>query len=144
MRRLLTIGSVIAVLFGLSGPAKMAADVPPAPVSIQHHTKKKTKKIGLWKSAVLFVTAYVVRPSRGCETYTDRTASGTEPHRGTVAVDPRVFPFGTRFSIPTYGDGRAEDTGDLIKGNRLDLAFTSCKAALTFGARRLLVHYRLP
>lgn len=42
---------------------------------------------------------------------------------GTVAVDPKVFPMGTRFYIPGYGWSIARDTGGDIKGRHLDLFF---------------------
>ena len=52
-----------------------------------------------------------------------KTASGRMARPGTVAVDPRTFPMGTKFYIPGYGWARAEDTGGAIKGNHLDLFF---------------------
>ena len=52
-----------------------------------------------------------------------RTATGTTVHKGTVAVDPRVIPLGTRMHIPGYGYGVAEDTGGAIIGNKIDLGY---------------------
>jgi 3D (Asp-Asp-Asp) domain-containing protein len=52
-----------------------------------------------------------------------RTATGTAVHKGTVAVDPRVIPLGTRMYIPGYGNGVAEDTGGAIIGNIIDLGY---------------------
>jgi len=52
-----------------------------------------------------------------------RTATGTTVHKGTVAVDPRVIPLGTRMDIPGYGYGVAEDTGGAIIGNIIDLGY---------------------
>ena len=40
-----------------------------------------------------------------------RTATGTYPRIGTVAVDPDKIPYGTKLYIPGYGYGRTEDTG---------------------------------
>jgi len=42
---------------------------------------------------------------------------------GTVAVDSKLFPMGTKFYIPGYGWGIARDTGGDIKGRHLDLFF---------------------
>lgn len=51
-----------------------------------------------------------------------QTASTRMTRPGIVAADPKVFPPGTKFYIPGYGWGRAEDTGG-IKGHHLDLYF---------------------
>jgi len=34
-----------------------------------------------------------------------RTATGTWPSRGTIAVDPEVIPLGTRLYVDGYGEG---------------------------------------
>jgi 3D (Asp-Asp-Asp) domain-containing protein len=52
-----------------------------------------------------------------------RTATGTTVRKGTVAVDPRVIPLGTRMYIPGYGAGVAEDTGGAIIGSMIDLGY---------------------
>ncbi|PKN01380.1 MAG: hypothetical protein CVU77_05440 [Elusimicrobia bacterium HGW-Elusimicrobia-1] len=49
------------------------------------------------------------------------TYLGMKMQRGIVAVDPRVIPLRTRLWIPGYGYGYAADTGNAIKGNRVDL-----------------------
>jgi 3D (Asp-Asp-Asp) domain-containing protein len=51
------------------------------------------------------------------------TATGTTVRKGTVAVDPRLIPLGTRMYIPGYGYGVAEDTGGAIVGNIIDLGY---------------------
>jgi 3D (Asp-Asp-Asp) domain-containing protein len=52
-----------------------------------------------------------------------RTATSTTVDKGTVAVDPRVIPLGTRMYVPGYGYGVAEDTGGAIVGNIIDLGY---------------------
>ncbi len=50
------------------------------------------------------------------------TKSGVMPTVGaTIAVDPKVIPLGTKVYVEGYGFATAEDTGGLIKGNRIDL-----------------------
>ncbi len=74
------------------------------------------------------------------------TASGTKAHPGTVAVDPRVIPLGTKLYIastdgsPDYGFATAEDTGGAIKGNKIDLFMKDSKACNNFGIRPVKVY----
>ncbi len=74
------------------------------------------------------------------------TASGTYAKYGTVAVDPRVIPLGTRMYIESadgsfvYGYCVAEDTGGAIKGNKVDLFFNSYSECMQFGRRNVNVY----
>lgn len=78
-----------------------------------------------------------------CEGYVGKTATGTRARVGAIAVDPEVFPYGTRFYILTkdgeyiYGVATAEDCGDkrFIYGTRLDLFFDTKRECVQFGAR---------
>jgi 3D (Asp-Asp-Asp) domain-containing protein len=94
-----------------------------------------------WTRHVVTATEYVVNPAEAgrCQVYTDRTASGTRARRGTIAVDPRRFSFGTRFRVSGYGYGVARDTGNYIHGSHIDLAVTSCREAFAWGVRRVPV-----
>ena len=74
-----------------------------------------------------------------------RTATGTTVHRGTVAVDKRYIPLGTRMFIVTekgsyvYGMAKAEDTG--MRGdNKLDLYMDSYNECVNFGRRNCKVY----
>ncbi len=51
----------------------------------------------------------------------NKTFTGVWPKVGTVAVDPRVIPLGSRLYVEGYGFGVAQDTGGFIKGNRIDV-----------------------
>lgn len=74
------------------------------------------------------------------------TATGIRAVYGVVAVDPRVIPLGTRLYITStdgsyvYGYATAADTGGAIKGNRIDLCFSSRNEALCFGRRDVKVY----
>ncbi|HBT20728.1 MAG TPA: hypothetical protein DEA47_05140 [Peptococcaceae bacterium] len=67
------------------------------------------------------------------------TATGDMPTRGTIAVDPRVIPLGTKLYVEGYGYGTALDTGGGIKGARLDVFFESKKQALEWGRKKVQV-----
>jgi len=50
------------------------------------------------------------------------TSTGTYPTAGrTIAVDPNVIPYGTPVWIDGHGWRIAEDTGGMIRGNRIDI-----------------------
>lgn len=68
-----------------------------------------------------------------------KTATGTCPSRGTVAVDPEVIPLGTKLYIEGYGEAVAEDTGGLVKGNIIDLYFPTESECWEFGRRQVEV-----
>lgn len=65
----------------------------------------------------------------------NRTATGTVPRHGVVAVDPTVIPLGTKLYVEGYGFARAEDIGSSIKGNRIDLFMETEALARRFGRR---------
>lgn len=70
-----------------------------------------------------------------------QTATGTVPLAGrTVAVDPKVIPYGSEVIINghTY---IAEDCGGAIKGNRIDILFDTHQEALEFGIQYAEVSY---
>lgn len=88
-------------------------------------------------------TAYT-HTDAGCDMI---TATGTTVRIGTVAVDPRVIPYGTRMYIVSndgkyiYGVSAAEDCGGGIKGNRLDLYFPTTSECFKFGVRGCTVYF---
>ncbi|MCQ2551303.1 MAG: 3D domain-containing protein [Clostridia bacterium] len=59
---------------------------------------------------------------------------------GTMAVDRRVIPLGTKCYVEGYGYAIANDTGSSIKGNKIDLYMEANFQALTWGARRTTVY----
>ena len=88
-------------------------------------------------------TAYT-HTDAGCN---KTTATGTTVHWGTVAVDPRVIPYGTKMFIVSndgkyvYGLSAAEDCGGSIKGNRIDLYMPTTKECFAFGVRNCTIYF---
>jgi len=72
-----------------------------------------------WRKLRVWATSY----DGNCLGCRGKTFSGTPVRYGTLAVDPKVIPLGTRVYIPGYGIGKAEDIGGGIKGERIDLGF---------------------
>ena len=87
------------------------------------------------------MTATAYTAGHGGADYT--TATGTLVDVGTVAVDKRVIPLGTRMYIVTndgivYGMSVARDTG--VRGNKVDLYFNSYRECIEFGRRSCTVY----
>ena len=99
------------------------------------YTYKKTMQVK--------ATAYT-HTDKGCDMI---TATGTTVHWGTVAVDPRQIPYGTKMFIVSndgkyvYGVSTAEDCGGSIKGNRIDLYMPTTSECYTFGVRNCTVYF---
>ena len=73
----------------------------------------------------------------------NRTATGTWPSRGTIAVDPEVIPLGSKLYVEGYGEGIAEDTGGAIQGHIIDLYMESEDECWAWGRRQVKVQVGL-
>lgn len=88
----------------------------------------------------------VLATAYSCEGYTGYTYSGTVARVGAIAVDPNYIPLGTKMYVVSndgqyvYGYCVAEDTGGLIKGERIDLYFNTFDECWDFGARTCTVY----
>jgi len=108
-------------------------------VNTGYSTSGQWKSIGTYK-----ITHYC------CEQYPHicnagapyKTATGTTPHVGGCAVDPKKIPLGSYIKINgvVY---HAEDTGGAIKGNRIDLVVATHKEALSKGTYRAEVFLKV-
>lgn len=74
---------------------------------------------------------------------TGRTSIGRLAIPGrTIAVDPKIIPYGSKVYIPSVGWRVAEDTGGDIQGNRIDILMQSEEHALQFGRRSMYVLWK--
>lgn len=95
-----------------------------------------------WKrryGCCLFPPVYASGPNKGERKKVGITADGSKARKGTIAADTRLYPFGTVMHVPGYGWGEVHDRGSAIRGNRLDLFFSSHKKALEWGRRKVTV-----
>lgn len=71
-----------------------------------------------------------------CGTGNGITATNTEVTAGrTIAVDPRVIPYGTTVYIEGYGFRVAEDCGGAVKSQHIDIAVETHTEALNIGTK---------
>lgn len=97
-----------------------------------------------YKSSRTFKATAYTHTDAGCNM---TTATGTRVRWGTVAVDPRVIPYGTRMFIMSsdgsfiYGIATAEDCGGAIKDNRIDLYMPTYQQCIQFGRKTCTVYF---
>ena len=99
------------------------------------------------EGAVLFSLTAYCSCAKCCGSYSpevtgreSHTATGTVPMQGrTIAVDPKVIPYGSVVHIEGMGDYIAEDCGGGVKGNHIDVYFDSHEEALQFGRQKRYV-----
>ena len=72
------------------------------------------------------------------------TFLGQKMQRGIIAVDPKVIPLRTRLFVSGYGYGYAGDTGNLIKGDRVDLGVNNAQEELSWMFRDVVVYILEP
>lgn len=93
--------------------------------------------------------SYIAKFGGVCTAYCSgtTTATGTKVRVGSVAVDPKVIPLGSKLYIVSadgkswmYGHAVAEDTGGAVKGNIVDLYMPSYSDCINFGRRKALIY----
>nr|WP_325185696.1 G5 domain-containing protein [uncultured Oscillibacter sp.] len=138
------------VEYGTAAPAKPAAaafpsnDSPIVNISTNADgsgvlTLASGEKLSFSSVKNMTATAYTAGHG-GADHY---TATGTTVRVGTVAVDKKVIPLGTRMYIVTndgivYGTAVAEDTG--VRGSKVDLYFNTYDECINFGRRSCKVY----
>lgn len=84
------------------------------------------------------ITAYC--GCKKCSGGSNKTASGTTPTEGrTIAADTSILPYGTQVVI----DGivyTVEDCGSGVKGNHIDIFFSTHEKALAYGKKSVKVY----
>lgn len=132
------IGGIISVISAILFSCSVEATPVPVTMDLIPQVTDETQMTDLGEYKI---TAYC-SCSKCCDSYGDDRpdgivygASGRELIAGySIAVDPRVIPYGSLIVINgvTY---RADDCGGAIKGNRIDVYFSSHDEALEFGVQ---------
>lgn len=125
-----------------SGEAAAASEAAPV-IGDGYITLPTGEVLPYTGTATIRATAYT-HTDKGCDMI---TSTGTVVRRGTVAVDPRYIPYGTRMFIAAsdgsyiYGIAVAEDCGGDIKGDRMDLYLPTYEECIQFGRRVCTIYY---
>lgn len=127
-----------------TGAEAHATDTNAMPVIADGYITLPTGEVLTYSdTATIRATAYT-HTDAGCDM---TTYTGTTVHKGTVAVDPRYIPYGTRMFIVSndgayvYGISVAEDCGGDIKGDRMDLYFPTFDECIQFGRRVCTIYF---
>jgi len=126
----------------------MESEAPSEPVQPIEPIEPELIELGVFKT-----TAYCTcvkccgiwsqeHPSRIGTDYVQKTASGTIPTAGrTVAVDTNLISYGTVIVIDGH-EYIAEDTGNAVKGNVIDIYFDSHEDALEYGVQYKTIYIK--
>ncbi len=127
-----------------TGSQPEAADPEALPVISDGYITLPTGEVlTYYKTDTVRATAYT-HTDQGCDFI---TSTGSTVRWGTVAVDPRYIPYGTRMFIMAsdgsyvYGLATAEDCGGAIKGDRMDLYMPTYEQCIEFGRRRCTIYF---
>lgn len=84
-------------------------------------------------------TAYTA----SCNGCSGRTATGIDlkanPNAKVIAVDPSFIPLGTKVYVEGYGYAVAADTGGSVKGQKIDVFFSTKAEAYRWGNRQVKI-----
>ena len=69
------------------------------------------------------------------------TSTGKKPRWGTISVDPKVIPYGTKVYIPQFDKiFIAEDCGGAIKGNKIDIFMNDESSVYNWGRKTIDIY----
>lgn len=131
---------------------EVATSVAKAPTSAKKYEPQKdskTKQVSTgyegWTKMSVEATGYSLISDELGGNGDGVTATGTIPTAGrTIAVDPSVIPYGTQVYIPSMGGTYiAEDTGGMIKGNKIDIYMSHGDIARQWGRQTIEVYVNL-
>lgn len=84
-------------------------------------------------------TAYTA----SCNGCSGRTATGIDlkanPNAKVIAVDPSFIPLGTKVYVEGYGYAVAADTGGSVKGQKIDVFFSTKAEAYRWGSKQVKI-----
>ncbi|WP_226660095.1 G5 and 3D domain-containing protein [Pseudalkalibacillus hwajinpoensis] len=120
-----------------SKPSKSTKSSKSATETKKTESKPKSEPSG--KVLNVSTTAYTANCS-GCSGITSTGFNlKSNPNAKVIAVDPSVIPLGSKVFVEGYGTAIAADTGGAIKGNKIDVFFSSKSAAYAWGNKTVQI-----
>jgi 3D (Asp-Asp-Asp) domain-containing protein len=102
-------------------------------------TPSRTTEDKVVKEIVVSASAFTAT-CNGCSGVTSTGINlKRNPDVKVIAVDPKVIPLGTKVYVEGYGYAVAGDTGSAIKGNKIDVFFSSKSEAYKWGRKSVKV-----
>lgn len=112
---------------------------PAQPSASPKPTKKPSSNIPAVAGLDMSRVDKTMKVTTTAYTHTGRkTATGKWPKRGTIAINRSDFKFGTKFYIPGYGYGVADDTG--VGPGKIDLFMDSERECRKWGRRKITIY----
>lgn len=142
-----SIAPVTEVIAQGTGPAESPTEEPnpnDLPIIEDGYIRLPSGEVLTYTGTATVRASAYTHTDEGCDLI---TSTGSRVHVGTVAVDPRYIPYGTRMFIMAtsgsyvYGISEAEDCGGAIKGDRVDLYLPTYEECMEFGRRVCTVYY---
>lgn len=121
-------------------PKKVAANqTTKKDVASSKKTPSRSNTDNVVKEFTVSASAYTAN----CNGCSGITSSGINlkknPDVKVIAVDPKVIPLGTKVHVEGYGYAIAGDTGSAIKGNKIDVFFSSKSEAYDWGRKKVKI-----
>lgn len=137
---------LLIILLIISTPHKEEIHTIPDKVYAKGKPKRSRKKT--IKNNYEYLGEYTLTAYCGCSHcsggWGNKTSTGTTcKAKHTIAVDPKVIPYGSKIYI-NGNEYTAEDCGGGIKGKRIDIYFDSHSDAVKFGRQKAKVYLKKP
>ena len=100
-------------------------------VAVPALARAEWRELGTYRITAYCPCAHCCGKSDGITA--DGTHAQTSPDR--IAAAPKEIPFGTRLNVEGVGDVIVHDRGGAIRGNRLELFFSTHSEALQWGVQ---------
>jgi uncharacterized protein YabE (DUF348 family)/3D (Asp-Asp-Asp) domain-containing protein len=111
----------------------------PKPAADAKKSEPKAKSEPAGKVLNVSTTAYTANCT-GCSGITSTGFNlKSNPNAKVIAVDPSVIPLGSKVFVEGYGTAIAADTGGAIKGNKIDVFFSSKSQAYAWGNKTVQI-----